>query len=138
MKGLRQEQMLLKQSVMLRHLPKLFTLLLVALCGACTTPQIPLPPPNTDGFTMSVRQTEQQIRVQGKANLAGGTIYFEDPTGRGVFAPLDGNGNFDTGWFTAPDGQTLRIRVGDGDNSSDPICAAVDYGAQKLRQTTCP
>ncbi len=124
---------------MLRPLPTLL-LLSVALCGACTTPQIPLPPPNTDGFSMAVRQAEQQIRIKtqdSSAGLAGGKIYFEGSNGAGIFAPLDGNGNFDTGWFDAPDGHVLWIRVSDGDRSSDPICRVVDYATQTLRDT-CP
>jgi hypothetical protein len=138
---------LLKLGSMLRFLSKLrasrlataiAAIALFAGLGGCTTPQIPLPPPNTDNFTMSVREPEQQIRLQGSAGLSGGQIFIEDALGNGIFRRVDGDAKFDTGWFRAPDGEVLRISVTDGDNRSDPICRQVDYASKSLKDVPCP
>ena len=114
----------------------LLVTLLAINVAACTTPQIPLPPPNIDEFTMEVRVTEGQIRLKGKVVLVGGKIMITDSIGNGIIRVIMGDSTFDTGFFAAQDGARLDISITDTQNSSDPICVVVSYSKQKITHCT--
>lgn len=112
---------------------KLINLLIyIVFLNACSTPQIPLPPPEISEFSLEVRIEEKEIRVEGKTNLSGGIITFSDELGNGIFRVINANGEFDTGFFGAADQSILYITLDDSERKSDPVCSKVDYASNSL------
>lgn len=125
---------------MLYRAPRIALLAALLTLGssACTTPQIPLPPPGVENFGLEIHSTEQEIRITGELNLAAGEVRLVDRnSGRGIIAPIDAQGKFDTGFFAAPDGSRLLMTYTDGENSSDPFCFRVSYSPPTLLPS-CP
>jgi hypothetical protein len=113
-------------------------LVIVVFFAGCTTPQIPLPPPEFSTFAVSVDANNQQIRIQGELGAAsGGELLLRDlKTGIGIIRPIADNGRFDTGFFDAVDGQQFDLRYSDGAERSDPSCMEVDYSPPRV--FSCP
>lgn len=126
---------------MLYRAPRIALLAALLTLGssACTTPQIPLPPPEIGTFGLEIHSTEQQIRITGDLKLATGEVKLVDViTRRGIIIPIDASGEFDTGFFVAPDGSQLEMTYTDGQNSNDPYCFKVGYSPPLLSPSRCP
>lgn len=113
-------------------------LLAMLLFGGCTTPQIPLPPPEFGSFAVTVDSAQQQIRISGElGTAAGGEVLLRDfETGNGIIRAIDADGHFDTGFFDARDGQQFDFRYSDGGERSDPACMQVGYSPPRVSR--CP
>ncbi|MBW2734800.1 MAG: hypothetical protein JRH20_20630 [Deltaproteobacteria bacterium] len=114
----------------------LWALPILFICS-CNTPQIPLPPPSWDSFSVTVDTEAEEIRVVGFVSLAGGQLSIIDPiSGNGIIRRIEETGAFDTGFFSAQDGQRFDVSYTDGHDSSDPACGQVSYSPPSLQK--CP
>ena len=97
----------------------------------CTTPQIPLPPPDIGEIGIAVVDASQELvkLSSGPSIRTQGTIVYviNTETQYGTIAPANADGSFETHTFSAADGDEVSIDYRKGTEISDPLCLVIRY-----------
>jgi hypothetical protein len=115
-------------------------LTLIALLGGCTTPSVPLPPPELMALSFT-GNTPGIVQIVGKPTdrHADARFYvFDYDTGEGVITKAGADGSFTSMPFAGNDGDQVQIYFDDRDGGrSQELCTTLqrDVG---LISTRCP
>jgi hypothetical protein len=113
-------------------------LLAAGLTSNCNTPQIPLPPPLIESFTVAVDTAKSQVTISstGTITFADATIYvINQRTGDGFIRRADSLGAFQGQPIAAVDRDRFSLQYEVQGELSDALCAEVRFDAGAL--TSC-